>query len=1157
MNDSQKRIPNTWRLAVVSLVCLAAILAAAGAQAAPGPSGWWKFDESSGTTAADSSGNANDGTLYNMTDGAWISGKHGGAIELDGSDDYVRVAHDAAIDFGDEDLTVCFWLKQSSASAETQYLVKGTQDSAGDPGSGKRYQIYYKDGEVRFAIDDDSSKSQINVAMAHFVTGDWVHVAAVRDTTANEMRLYTDGELRGTTADLTGSISQTEDLYIGRLAGGGACLGAAIDDLRIYPAALTGPEIQSLYAQGVTMASMPSPADEAIGVAVTPTLEWTSGSLALSHDVYFGTDLTAVTSATRSDPEFVSSQTANTYSPGTLVEGTTYYWRIDEVNDGEPESPWTGTVWGFTTFSDAAAVATDPTPPNGSSSVSLDPLLEWTAGPVALSHDVYFGTDQTAVTNAGHSDAQFKGNQTADSYSPGLLSQNTTYYWRIDEVNASYPGSPWTGTVWSFTTTDATAGAASNPTPADAATNVDINAQLGWTAGDGATSHDVYFGTQNPPPYQGRVSTTEFNPATLARNKTYYWRVDEIDSGDGTAVGSVWHFTTEAAATVEERYKWPEWVSQSSLNRYPNPTSSLSSWNYEVALLLSGIYEVWVETGGPMADYVTDYMQPWADQSFDSGGNFTRSTYTNLDMISPGRVLMAVYTETGLSKYLTGASEVISWLAAHPRNDERGFWHKGVYPWQMWLDGLYMAQPFSSWYADTASLPLWSDEATSQLLLIARHTQDPATGLLYHGYFEYGDGHSPIPDWADPVTGCNPEFWGRAIGWYISAMVDVLDRLPQDHYNRAALIQVLQDLVEGLSNYQDHDTGMWYQVVNKGDLSDNWVESSCTAFYVYGIAKAVQKGYVEPKYLANAWRGYRGLLNNKVVEIGGDLTLYGTVSVGTLNQNTSGSGTYDYYVHVGTSTNDKKGVGALVYASLQMSRMNDWVDTTTYTLSVSAVNGSVVKSPDLESYVAGSAVTLTATPAPDYRFTCWTGDAPSGHESDNPLLLTMDGDKTLTAVFGVAPNQPLIEDLSRAGYTTDTLYVGRRLYNDRFYTFEDPIPSNLEGQIYIRTLNDDKNLTPPTPDSSLLSFSLRRPATVYVCMTVEIATPPSWLDSWTLVGDTLQTTDNTRSLYRKEFAAGTVSLGYNREDGMPTGMSMYNAIVVPSTTATKYWNLFD
>ncbi|MBN1867102.1 glycoside hydrolase family 88 protein [Candidatus Sumerlaeota bacterium] len=805
--------------------CLVLLLASTAVQAAPDPVAWWKLDESSGALVADSSIHANDGTLHNTAETVHAAGRYGRALQLDGVDDYVLVGHDASIDFGDEDLTLSFWIRLpvSSRTTKSCWIVKGSNSGSYDSGSGKRYEIYNEtsNNTVRFTIDDDSIKSEVQVSNVEFITGEWVHVGCVRDTAVDELRLYANGVLKGTATDSTGSVSQTEDLYMGRTFGGVSYFPGAIDQIRIYRAALTGPEILALSSEPNPHASEPVPDDGAVPVSLNPTLEWTSGTCALSHDVYFGTDAASVDAAGHGDPEYRGSQTTNDFDPGTLVESTTYSWRIDEINGTDPDSPWKGVVWHFTTL-----------------------------------------------------------------------------------------GLP--------------AGPASAPTPADGATNVDVNAWLGWTAAAGATEHDVYFGTENPPPYQGRVSAAGFNPATLGRNRTYYWRIDEVNDS-GSVEGSVWHFTTEAEADVAERYKWPQWLCQSTLNRYPSP-NNLVAWHYEEALVLSGLYEVWKETGGPNANLMTGYVQPWADRSVNSDGtidsNYNRTAYA-LDNVAPGRVLMAIYAETAETKYLDAAGYIMKQftgdpptLDPHPRTSEGGYWHVASHPWEMWLDGLYMGQPFSAWYGETMGEPQWFDEATSQILLMASHTQDPATGLLYHAWHDPADPGGD-PSWADPVTGRSPEVWGRAVGWYISAIVDLLDRIPGDHPNRAAMIEILKNLVAGLAECQDPDTGLWYQVVDKGHLGDNWLESSCSAFYAYGIGKAVQKGYVDDQYLDNAWRGYRGVLNQSVAVNGANLDLYDTC-VGT------SVGGYSYYIGRPTLVNDKKGVGALIYASLQMSRMADW-----------------------------------------------------------------------------------------------------------------------------------------------------------------------------------------------------------------------------------------
>jgi hypothetical protein len=270
-------------------------------------------------------------------------------------------------------------------------------------------------------------------------------------------------------------------------------------------------------------ASGPNPINTATNVGLNPTLTWTASPSADSHNVYFGTTTL---------PAFQANQTAAAFSPGTLAYSTTYYWRIDEVSVlGTIE----GDVWSFTT---AAAPpppgqAANPTPGNNATGIAINATLSWTAGSGATSHDVYFGTTNPPA---------FQNNQAAATFNPGTLAYSTTYYWRIDEKNAN---GTTTGNIWTFTTAAAPPppGQAANPTPANNATGIAINAVLSWTAGSGAISHDVYFGTTNPPVFQNNQTTATFSPGILGNNTTYYWRIDE-NNATGTTTGDVWTFTT-------------------------------------------------------------------------------------------------------------------------------------------------------------------------------------------------------------------------------------------------------------------------------------------------------------------------------------------------------------------------------------------------------------------------------------------------------------------------------------------------------------------------------------------------------------------------------------------------------------------------------------
>jgi hypothetical protein len=222
-----------------------------------------------------------------------------------------------------------------------------------------------------------------------------------------------------------------------------------------------------------------------------------------------------------------------------LANTTTYYWRIDEVNAG---GTTTGTVWSFTTIVAAPGAASSPSPSNSATGVSITTDLSWSAGSGATSRDVYFGTTSPGT---------FQGNQTATTFDTGTMANDTTYYWRIDEINA---GGTTTGTVWSFTTIVAAPGSASSPSPADSATDIAVGADLSWSAGSGATSHDVYFGTSSPGTFQDNQTATTFDPGAMANDTTYYWRIDEVNAA-ATTTGNVWSFTTEAGgAPVTEEF---------------------------------------------------------------------------------------------------------------------------------------------------------------------------------------------------------------------------------------------------------------------------------------------------------------------------------------------------------------------------------------------------------------------------------------------------------------------------------------------------------------------------------------------------------------------------------------------------------------------------
>jgi unsaturated rhamnogalacturonyl hydrolase len=223
-----------------------------------------------------------------------------------------------------------------------------------------------------------------------------------------------------------------------------------------------------------------------------------------------------------------------------------------------------------------------------------------------------------------------------------------------------------------------------------------------------------------------------------------------------------------------------------------------------------------------------------------------------------------------------------------------------------------MADVFSAEYAGMMKEPKYFDEAVKQILLIAKHTRDEKTGLFFHGWDE-----TKTRPWANKETGASPEFWGRAMGWYGMAMADILEWLPLDHPGRAEVLGVFKGYCESMVKYQDRETGMWWQILDKPTGPKNYVETSCSIMFSYALAKGAQRGWIGPEYLEAARRGARGVMNKMVdVRADGRVDIRGTVTVGSLGGN---GGFYDYYVGVGTATNDQKALGAMMYLSLVLS----------------------------------------------------------------------------------------------------------------------------------------------------------------------------------------------------------------------------------------------
>jgi unsaturated rhamnogalacturonyl hydrolase len=338
-------------------------------------------------------------------------------------------------------------------------------------------------------------------------------------------------------------------------------------------------------------------------------------------------------------------------------------------------------------------------------------------------------------------------------------------------------------------------------------------------------------------------------------------------------------------------------------------------WDYVAGVVLLGIHRVGERTGDQRFAH---YVKRNIDRFVQPDG--TIATYDveefTLDQINEGKLLFPLYRHTGDVRYRMAADRLREQLRRHPRTKEGGFWHKKTYPHQMWLDGLYMAAPFFAQYARDFDEPAAFDDVTRQLLLMARHARDPRTGLLYHGWDE-----SRAESWADPETGLSPAFWGRAMGWYAMALVDVLDFLPAAHRDRPELVRVLQDVARAVRGVQDPVSGLWYDVLDQPNRAGNYHEASASSMFVYALAKGARRGWLADDFRDVASRGFDGIVRDLItVDREGLVSLHQVVSVSGLGGKQKRSGTFAYYISEPVVSNDPKGVGAFILAAAELGQ---------------------------------------------------------------------------------------------------------------------------------------------------------------------------------------------------------------------------------------------
>ena len=574
----------------------------------------WKFDEASGTTAFNSVVGGTNGTINGAT---WINDPGRGVVlSFDGIDDVVNMIDYKGIT-GGASRSMCLWFKTDGLGG-TGPNGRGLLGWGTPQGSGVRWELVINiQGSPRVpdALRINAS-SGTRTCQTVVTDSMWHHVAVVMhddgSPTSEEMHVYLDGveeTYSQTNAGVAINTGSDADVRVGNgvREDQNGFFSGLIDDVRIFDHALTEDEI--LFAMqggggGYPYALGPDPADGTLIEDTWANLSWSPGDSALSHDVYIGDNFDDVDSG--AEGTFVGNQDGTFIVvgfpgfpfPDGLVPGTTDYWRIDEVNDAEPNSPWKGPVWSFST---PPKTAYFPDPANEAEGVSVDVQLSWTGGYGSKLHTVYFGETFEEVDNATGGSAQG-----STEFTPGPLKMAKTYYWRVDEFDIV---DTYKGDVWRFTTE----GAVTALDPVNGAEDVTQTPVLTWAPGLGAT-YDIYFGTDASAlekKASGNLGSESYKPGQLEWNTTYYWRVDEANSAnaDSPWTGPLWSFTTANFLIIDDMEAYNDLDPAD-----PNSNRIFNAW-------IDGYDD---PTNGSL---VGNDMPPFAEQTIVHGGDQSMPMY--------------------------------------------------------------------------------------------------------------------------------------------------------------------------------------------------------------------------------------------------------------------------------------------------------------------------------------------------------------------------------------------------------------------------------------------------------------------------------------------------------------------------------------------------
>ncbi len=369
---------------------------------------------------------------------------------------------------------------------------------------------------------------------------------------------------------------------------------------------------------------------------------------------------------------------------------------------------------------------------------------------------------------------------------------------------------------------------------------------------------------------------------------------------------------------IPNSLQWSERMALSIMKRHPQAWQidghEAPKWDYKIGMILTAYEKLYAKTKAPK---YFDYIKGYADALIDSTGSFQNFNPQdhNIDFINAGKILFNLYDKTKHQQYFTALKTLRRQFEDHPRTPSRGFWHKKIYPNQMWLDGLYMGEPFYARYTAEFENGAKLNDVALQFELLHDHTFDKNTGLFFHAWDE-----SKQMPWANPSTGTAPHIWLRALGWYAMALVDVLDYFPKDHPKQKELVGYLNELAVGIRKYQDA-SGLWYQVPDLQKRKGNYLEASGSSMLVYAIAKGVHKGYLPSGFKKIADKGFNGLITKLIkVDKDGEIHITQVCASAGLGGNPYRDGSFEYYMSEKIKVDNSHGLGAFLLAAIELNK---------------------------------------------------------------------------------------------------------------------------------------------------------------------------------------------------------------------------------------------